>query len=189
MAVTHTKVSVIADGADTSLIQPQADWNADHTVHSVLPDADSTYDLGSAAYRWRDAYVEGVKFPATQVASADANTQDDYRKGSWTPTGNGVTFSAAGGNYTKIGRAVIIDGYATWPATASTWDALLLGLPFTPISEAAVAIGYSNVGSDVLGHVVYNETRIAVENTSGAKLTNVGMSEKTIYFSGVYHTT
>ena len=30
MAITHTKVSAIADGADTDLVRP-VDWNADHT--------------------------------------------------------------------------------------------------------------------------------------------------------------
>ena len=43
----------------------------------------------------------GVAFPATQVASADANTLDDYREGSYTGTLTGCTTSPT----TKIGRA------------------------------------------------------------------------------------
>lgn len=31
MAITHTKVSGIADGADTTVVRP-SDWNADHTI-------------------------------------------------------------------------------------------------------------------------------------------------------------
>jgi hypothetical protein len=34
---------------------------------------------------------KGITFPATQSASADANTLDDYEAGTWTPAGNGVT--------------------------------------------------------------------------------------------------
>jgi hypothetical protein len=52
----------------------------------------------------------GVQFPATQSASSDANTLDDYEEGTWTPsvaagsiTGTGITYD---GQYTKIGRVV-----------------------------------------------------------------------------------
>lgn len=31
MAVTHSKVSAVSDGADTDLVRP-SDWNADHTI-------------------------------------------------------------------------------------------------------------------------------------------------------------
>ena len=31
MAVTHTKVSAVSDGGDTSLVRP-SDWNATHTI-------------------------------------------------------------------------------------------------------------------------------------------------------------
>jgi hypothetical protein len=129
MAVTHTKVSVISDGADTSLVQP-SNWNADHTINSILPATDSTYDLGSASYRWQDAYVEGVKFPATQVASSDVNCLDDYEEGDYTPVANVVTFSAATGRYTKVGRLVTVQFDVTWPTTSDTNEARI-SLPLT----------------------------------------------------------
>lgn len=34
MAITHTKVSEVADGADTTLIRP-LDWNAEHTIEEI----------------------------------------------------------------------------------------------------------------------------------------------------------
>ena len=34
MIITHTKVSTIADGGDTSLIRP-SDWNAQHTIGNI----------------------------------------------------------------------------------------------------------------------------------------------------------
>src|SRR3990167_5794145 len=50
----------------------------------------------------------GIKFPATQVLSADANTLDDYEEGTFTPTISGGTTAGAGtysiqvGDYVKI---------------------------------------------------------------------------------------
>ena len=55
---------------------------------------------------------KGVAFPAIQVASADANTLDDYEEGTWTPvvfgSGTSGTYesSSATGTYTKVGRVV-----------------------------------------------------------------------------------
>jgi hypothetical protein len=83
-----------------------------------------------------------IKFPATQVASADANTLDDYEEGTWTPQLGGVssTFSMNQGTYIKIGRMV----YAFWDFTVSsrtgTWNNQITGLPFTISSSMA---GYS----------------------------------------------
>jgi hypothetical protein len=50
-----------------------------------------------------------IKFPSTQVASANANTLDDYEEGTWTPNVNGASvgsFSQKIGYYVKIGRQV-----------------------------------------------------------------------------------
>jgi hypothetical protein len=56
--------------------------------------------------------TNGITFTASQTASADANTLDDYEEGSFTPTLGGsstnpvYTTSVAQGVYTKIGRVV-----------------------------------------------------------------------------------
>jgi hypothetical protein len=50
-----------------------------------------------------------IKFPATQNASAGANTLDDYEEGTWTPSiGGTATYSFQVGRYTKIGNMVAI---------------------------------------------------------------------------------
>jgi hypothetical protein len=67
----------------------------------------------------------GIAFPATQSASSDANTLDDYEEGTWTPTYTAASGTLAGvstgGRYTKIGRIVHIIAYVTCsgPGTAS----------------------------------------------------------------------
>jgi hypothetical protein len=58
----------------------------------------------------------GIKFPATQVASADANTLDDYEEGTWSPdvdaqTGTYTMIFGSKGTYTKIGRVVTVQYY------------------------------------------------------------------------------
>jgi hypothetical protein len=53
----------------------------------------------------------GITFPATQSASADANTLDDYEEGTWTPNSTGISVVGAfssSGLYTKIGRQVTV---------------------------------------------------------------------------------
>lgn len=50
----------------------------------------------------------GITFPATQVASSDANTLDDYEEGTWTATLNSGTFTSQVFKYTKIGNMVTV---------------------------------------------------------------------------------
>jgi hypothetical protein len=76
---------------------------------------------------------DGIKFPATQSASGDANTLDDYEEGTWTPTdasGAGLSFPTANGTYTKIGRVVTIRAKILYPSTANGSSAQIGGLPF-----------------------------------------------------------
>jgi hypothetical protein len=82
--------------------------------------------------------VNGVQFPATQSASADANCLDDYEEGTYTPNvtatsgGVSVTFTSSG-TYIKIGRQVHVHGQVNISALASAGSgALILGnLPFS----------------------------------------------------------
>jgi hypothetical protein len=54
----------------------------------------------------------GITFPASQSASSDANTLDDYEEGTWTPTatsqGGSITSYSANGSYVKIGKTVFV---------------------------------------------------------------------------------
>jgi hypothetical protein len=80
----------------------------------------------------------GITFPATQSASTDANTLDDYEEGSWTPglTSSGAPLSAtivSVGRYTKIGNFVVLWGYVSVSAVSSATGTYLriTGLPFS----------------------------------------------------------
>lgn len=79
----------------------------------------------------------GITFPATQSASSDANTLDDYEEGTWTPSqGAGLTVVGAfssSGQYTKIGRQVFVVGTVAGATSISAAANAILcgGLPFT----------------------------------------------------------
>lgn len=52
----------------------------------------------------------GITFPASQSASTDANTLDDYEEGSWTPVittaSSNISYTGQTGTYIKIGKLV-----------------------------------------------------------------------------------
>jgi hypothetical protein len=84
------------------------------TIDSVLlkdgtVKATTTIGVGNATPAASGA---GITFPATQSASSDANTLDDYEEGTWTVeiydafTGGNQSSTTGTGYYTKIGRAV-----------------------------------------------------------------------------------
>ena len=80
----------------------------------------------------------GLKFPPTQVASADPNTLDDYEEGTWTPniinTGYTYTYSNQTGTYTKVGRKVTLSWRVRVTARSGSAGGGLpvVALPFTP---------------------------------------------------------
>lgn len=92
-----------------------------------------------------------LKFPATQNASADANTLDDYEEGTWTPV---LTFATAGnlvvvysiqtGVYTKIGRQANVQFLirtSTFTHTTASGTLQITGFPFT---SSATTTGPTN---------------------------------------------
>lgn len=84
---------------------------------------------------------EGITFPATQNASSNANTLDDYEEGTWTPTvnfdigGTGIVYGTRQGTYTKIGRVVTIAYYIEIASGVSSSDFYCrLTLPFSGVT-------------------------------------------------------
>lgn len=94
---------------------------------------------------------QGVFFPSTQVQVADANTQDDYEEGTFTPMFTGVTgsYSVAQGVYTKIGNTVIFSGRAAISGKSGV-GGVTVTLPFvqTPgtVGQAFSGAGFGHWG-------------------------------------------
>lgn len=116
-----------------------------------------------------------IVFPASQNASAGANTLDDYEENTWTPTvtaqtGTFTTVSATG-KYTKIGRKVAytITITITTVGTAAGW--IKATLPFTNNSASNyAAAGRENAVAGFMcqGRIMASATQIEVFKYDGA---------------------
>ena len=116
----------------------------------------------------------GITFPATQSASTDANTLDDYEEGTWTPAilfggGNtGITYSQQRGIYTKIGNRVFISCYiAVTTKGISSGNISITGLPFTSLNYTSMynnasvwADGLSSITGSLQGYNAPNQSTI-----------------------------
>lgn len=79
-----------------------------------------------------------IQFPATQNASADVNTLDDYEEGSWTPSiggsggQSGQVYTVQVGRYIKIGKLVMCQFRVTLSTLGTvTTSVQVHGLPFS----------------------------------------------------------
>jgi hypothetical protein len=129
----------------------------------------------------------GLTFPATQVASADVNTLDDYEEGIWTPTIvrentalGAVTYTTQDGKYTKIGRVVYITCLVTWSniASAGSGPNRIDGLPFSAgISQSnGGAFFYTSDGvatNPVLAGLFFNNTVYLRKSANILAVTNL----------------
>jgi hypothetical protein len=119
--------------------------NATATVRLALTDTGNlkvfgTTSVGNATPSTSGA---GITFPATQSASSDANTLDDYEEGTWTPSlGGTATYTAQQGFYTKIGNVVTGYGTLTVNVLGTGNNKVISGLPFTSASSTGFQSGY-----------------------------------------------
>jgi len=172
-----------SDAADT---KNTGDLTFDDNIKVTLGtggDADLSYDGTDVVF---DTAVVGsgelvltqgkINFPNTQVASADANTLDDYEEGTWTPVigGSGGTsgqsYTSQVGTYTKIGRLVTCSFRVILSAKGTiTANVEIQGLPFT---AASTALNQPNaVFWDVLGtNHVYVITLMQLSDTAALVL-------------------
>ena len=125
----------------------------------------------------------GISFPATQSASSDANTLDDYEEGTWTPTvtpsSGSLTAYTSSGVYVKVGKLVTITGdfQLTTVGTASG-SVSVGGVPFNgtgPSTAYRIAIGSGS--EDALTGVAYQVVlggggnNILLRTAAGANIT------------------
>ena len=79
----------------------------------------------------------GIAFPATQSASSDANTLDDYEEGTWTPNiGGTATYTTQKGTYVKVGRMVTCNFRITINLLLTGSTTSLYGFPFTASNDS-----------------------------------------------------
>lgn len=97
----------------------------------------------------------GVTFPATQSASSDANTLDDYEEGTFTSTFSysstltSTTPTATGtvsGTYVKVGRIVRVDLSAISQTVMGNIVLFSVTLPFSASTGQGYFSGYNVTG-------------------------------------------
>jgi len=138
---------------------------------------DSDIDLASG---------RGISFDGGDVLGEYSNHDN-----SWTPTGNGITFSTAAGRYSELGDKVFFTCFISFPTTSDASPARF-SLPFTSNSTDAtrgsVTAGYGAFpsGETSLSALVDNDAASVRLYAEGNTVTNAQMSELNLYFSGWY---
>lgn len=104
-----------------------------------------------------------ITFPAVQSAAAGVNVLDDYEEGTWTPgiadltrdgSGEGQSYTIQVGRYTKIGNRVFVSGQVainSLGTLTTSENAIITGLPFTPINVANARGGVTITAGSSLG--------------------------------------
>jgi hypothetical protein len=115
----------------------------------------------------------GITFPATQSASSNANTLDDYEEGTWTPTlqQTSGTITLNSPNlcaYTKIGRLVTVNGIVDVASVSSPvgTSVAFTNLPFTSGATATQRSAGTAVGINMTSGVVSTTLVIVSSATS-----------------------
>jgi hypothetical protein len=147
---------------------------------------------------------KGITFPATQSASSDANTLDDYEEGTWAPIflGSGgnptCTYGEQAGKYTKIGNVVYFSARLVTASTSGGSGDLSVSLPFASVNFSTgigggvfVNFGYNFISSVVAnGYVVSGSAAFLLKpNTDLAtvQVSNLGGASY-LNASGFYYT-
>lgn len=138
----------------------------------------------------------GITFPATQNASSNANTLDDYEEGTWTPTIVGSTnpvygASIAQGKYTKIGSMVYVEFLIVITSVTSqgVGNIQISGMPFSNSSgsyQSNISFTYNDTW-DVNVRNGYTTGTVIQPVPNAVTQSNLGWSGATLstgYFSG-----
>ena len=165
----------------------------DTTVSGTLKGS-ATISVGSATPSSSGA---GITFPASQSASSDANTLDDYEEGTWTPSiGGTATYNVADGNYVKVGKMVTVNA-DIWIASIGTGSAgTISGLPFTKASGYnqgcytyywnALSVSITNLYPHILTTTVLFHT-VGAAATGVNNTVNIFQNNARVQFTAVYY--
>lgn len=156
----------------------------------ATPSFTTTIGVGAAT---ASASGSGITFPATQSASSNANTLDDYEEGTWTPTlsgtggATGQSYSVQNGIYTKIGTVVTVS-FDVRLSTLGTisGQAVIGGLPFSANGESCgIPIGtFENLGQSIIylgARLQSGQSYITVFTTTAAASTIGEPNGSTLY--------
>ena len=150
-SVSASNLAASGTGSSSNFLRGDMAWTSATGTGSValasLPTFSTTIGVGGAT---ASASGSGISFPATQSASSDANTLDDYEEGTFTPNlafgggSSGMTYSIQTGSYIKIGRLVFVSINIQLTALgSSTGSSTITNLPFSALGGNAYGAGLS----------------------------------------------
>ena len=197
-------LSQMAGGTDGNLITFDASGNPAYVATGSSGQVLTSAGAGAPpTFSAVPAHTGNVAFPATQVASADANTLDDYEEGTFTPTatfGGGFTgwsYGVQHGTYTKIGNMVYFQihmGLSSAGSSTGNWQ--IQGLPFASASSPALNSSYAGSAANAttatggLTFLHSNNTSVlgVYQNGTGdaSPLTHSQAGSSTVYCHGHY---
>ena len=188
-AQSGTNYWSIGQRGDTNLYLTKETGSGNVIIPSSGLKIVSTMGVGNANPATTGA---GITFPATQSASSDANTLDDYEEGTWTPTigasttlPTSVTYVTQTGRYTKIGRMVSIQGRLQISAiSGGVGNFAINGLPFANsanivgaglswFSAVNLSAGYTTAGLYFAGNDAFLSLAESGDNV-GANQLSIG---------------
>ena len=126
-----------------------------------------------------------IKFPATQVPSADPNTLDDYEEGTWTPSlqGSGVGYWMQRGRYVKIGKEVHCSMYLGITSIGTLTSNSITGLPFIVEFDSGASIAQI-YNLHLSSGYTYHAFRVQISDTTIRALQVSGVTYDNIPISG-----
>ena len=139
------------------------------------------------------ASAKGIDFSATGNSSGTMTSEllNDYEEGTWVPTdasGAGLAITSSACRYTKIGRAVTIQGTITYPTTANTTASRIAGIPFAFSDIAPMNISYiGSGGSTVFYFMGFGSNELEFYGNAANGITNATLSTLSIRFFGTYY--
>jgi hypothetical protein len=121
---------------------------------------------------------KGIDFSATP-GTGTSELLADYERGTWTPTGNNITYTAASGIYVKVGALVTLYYSVTFPVTVDVNQARLGGLPYVSSNTTLeVAGGVANlvtlVDGNAFGRFLPIDLTLYTANNTLSGLTIIG---------------
>jgi hypothetical protein len=150
--------------------------------------------------------VNGVQFPATQSASADANCLDDYEEGTWTPALNRVgastlTYTTQTGYYVKIGKQVTVAfrvvinavsaqgssvNFVTnlpFPASSATGNILFIGSVGVNNAFSTITVTNCMQAADGVGNITFHQAANNANNVDANWVAGGIVAGTTTYFT------
>ena len=117
-----------------------------------------------------------IEFPATQNASSNANTLDDYEEGTWTPSvGGTATYIIQNGTYVKVGRMVTVMAKMQISSIGTGTTATVSGLPFVADNSTNAQTCHGPVG--YFGSLSQNVVELNISpNNNSTVLTLLGLN-------------